>query len=84
MTVTITADDRSLHYAFVHGCEWAAALKPGDTFRGSYGEAKHRGMDENHARFFSAGGQVGLTGKSITATCGSESVIHTITLTKED
>jgi hypothetical protein len=64
-TNTITAEDYSLHLAFVQGCEWADALKQGDIFRGSYGEAKVRGMDESHARFFSAGGQVGLTGKSI-------------------
>jgi hypothetical protein len=77
-TATITAEDYSLHLAFVQGREWAEALHQGDTFRGSYGEAKARGMDENHARFFSAGGQVGLTGKSITLTCNSDNVIHSI------
>ena len=77
-TTTITAADRSLHFAFVEGCEWAENLKAGDTFRGSYGEAKHRGMDEDHARFFSAGGQVGLTGKSITLACNSDNIIREI------
>lgn len=77
-TTTITAADYSLQFAFVQGCEWAEGLKPGDTFRGSYGEAKHRGMDEDHARFFSAGGQVGLTGKSITLACNSDNIIREI------
>lgn len=76
--MTITDEDRSLHSAFVKGCEWAAALKPGDIFRGSYGEAKHRGMDEDHARFFSAGGQVELTGKAITLACSSSDTIASI------
>lgn len=76
--IEITAGDRSLHLAFVQGCEWAESLKTGDIFRGSYGEAKHRGMDEKHARFFSAGGQVGLTGKSITLACSYENIIHEI------
>lgn len=76
--MTITDEDRSLHLAFVQGCEWAAALKPGDIFRGSYGEAKHRGMDEDHARFFSAGGQVELTGKGITLACSSSDTIESI------
>ena len=77
-TITLTDEDRSLHLAFVQGCEWAASLKPGDVFRGSYGEARHRGLDNNHARFFSAGGQVELTGKRITLTCNSSDIIHEI------
>lgn len=77
-TLEITAKDRSLHLAFVHGCEWAAALKPGDIFRGSYGEAKHRGLDEDHARYFSTGGQVELTGKRIVLTCHDSDIIHSI------
>lgn len=79
MTDTVpTAEDYSLHLAFVQGHEWAEALKPGDVFRGSYGEAKYRGMDEKHAKFFSAGGQVSLTGKSVTLTCNSDNFIHSI------
>lgn len=64
-TIKLTAENRSLHFAFAAGCEWAASLKPGDVFRGSHGEARHRGLGENHTRFFGTGGQVGLVDKQI-------------------
>lgn len=37
------------------GRDWALSLKVGDTFRGSWGEAKHRGYDGPECKAFSDG-----------------------------
>lgn len=70
MTDTATLDAETIRQIamFNAGREWAQSLKPGDTFRGSYGEAVHRGLTEWDAKFFSAGGQVDLGDMTIYVT----------------
>ncbi len=38
--------------AWLDGEEWANSLEAGSVFRGSMGEAKHRGLDEDCASMF--------------------------------
>jgi hypothetical protein len=77
-TTAFIADD--LHYLamFNAGREWAASLKAGDTFRGSYGEADHRGLTEWDAKFFSGGAHVELTNRSIMLVNDDSNIIHSI------
>ena len=74
----LTAEDRRHFAMFNAGREWAEALKPGDIFRGSYGEANHRGLTDWDARFFSAGAQTKITDMSIYVTNDDSNVIHSI------
>ena len=80
MNHTVNLSDEDLqHFAmFNAGRVWAQSLKPGDTFRGSYGEAAWRGLSDWDAKFFSAGGQVELTNKQITLTNHDSNIIHAI------
>jgi hypothetical protein len=55
------------------GINWANALTVGDTFRGSHGEAVHRGMDGSAAKAFSAGGHAKL--QTLEIWCDRQNVI---------
>lgn len=50
---------------FRAGRDWAEALKPGDTFLGSHGEAWHRGLTDWDAKFFGAGALIVIETRSI-------------------
>ncbi len=78
ITATLTDADIAAATFFKAGYAWAETLAPGDTFRGSYGEAVWRGLSGWDAKFFSAGGQAGLAGKSVTLACNSDNVICSI------
>ena len=77
-TVELTAQDNSHYAAFVQGIAWAINLKAGDNFRGSYGEAIYRGLDETHAKFFSAGALVELAHRAIYLENDNGNIIHSI------
>lgn len=76
--VELTAEDRRHFAMFNAGRDWAAALKPGDVFRGSYGEADHRGLTEWDAKFFSAGAQTLISGMAIYVLGDDSNTIHSI------
>jgi hypothetical protein len=80
MTGAVILDDETIrqHTFFNAGREWAQSLKPGDIFRGSYGEAVWRGLTGWDAKFFSAGGQVDLHDKSIILASHDSNVIRSI------
>ena len=78
ITATLTDADIAAVTFFKAGYAWAETLAPGDTFRGSYGEAVWRGLSDWDAKFFSAGGQAGLAGKSVTLVSDRDNIIHTI------
>lgn len=73
----LTAEERRHFDMFNAGREWALSLKAGDIFRGSYGEADHRGLTDWDAKFFSAGAQTELTDARIFV-CDDENTIHAI------
>lgn len=57
----LTDDDLRCFAMFNAGRDWAASLKQGDIFRGSYGEADYRGLADWDAKFFSAGARAELS-----------------------
>lgn len=59
------------------GLEWAQTLKVGDVFRGSHGEARHRGIPSDMVPFFGAGGQLGLAAITIYTT-GDSNIVSEI------
>ena len=77
-TVELTADDRRHFDMFNAGRDWAASLKPGDVFRGSDGEADHRGLTDWDAKFFSAGAQTKISDMTIYVISDDSNIIHSI------
>lgn len=77
-TNKLTDADRRHFAMFNEGRAWASNLKPGDIFRGSYGEADHRGLTEWDARFFSAGAQAELATMVIYVANDDSNTIHSI------
>jgi len=54
--MTITHEEASKFFdAFQAGGAWAESLKNGDVFRGSHGEASHRGLKGNERSAFGSG-----------------------------
>lgn len=76
---TVTADDRHHYAMFTAGRDWAQSLKAGDTFRGSYGEAHHRGLTDWDAKFFSAGAYAEIASATILLAGHDSDTIHSIT-----
>jgi hypothetical protein len=54
MTMT-NEQARKIFDAFQAGEDWAKSLKIGDVFRGSHGEADHRGLVDAERRCFGSG-----------------------------
>jgi hypothetical protein len=50
------------------GWDWAYDLKRGDVFRGSYGEARSRGLEGRDATMFHVGASSGLDGWAVICT----------------
>lgn len=57
----MTELNAALRDNFEAGLAWARGLKAGDIFRGSHGEARHLGLDEEATCYFGAGAQCGLS-----------------------
>ena len=76
----LTAEDRRHFDMFNAGRDWAASLKPGDIFRGSYGEADHRGLTDWDAKFFSAGAQTLISDMTLYVCNDDSNTIHSIEL----
>lgn len=74
----LTTEDRRHFDMFNAGRDWAASLKPGDIFRGSYGEADHRGLTDWDAKFFSAGAQTLISDMAIFVRNDDSNTIHSI------
>lgn len=77
-TKTIDADTAHQFAMFNAGREWAASLTPGDIFRGSYGEADHRGLTGWDAKFFSAGAQTLISDMTIYVRNDDTNTIHSL------
>lgn len=58
------------------GIDWAKGLKPGDTFRGSYGEARHRGLTDKLESCFGSAGFAYIQGRIIV--CNQDDIIVSI------
>ena len=78
MTTTVDTDTARQFAMFNAGREWASALAAGDIFRGSYGEAVHRGLTDWDAKFFSAGAQTVITDMTIYVTGDDSNTIFSV------
>jgi hypothetical protein len=71
--MTITTQEMETMKA---GIAWAKGLKAGDTFRGSYGEARHRGLSDRLESCFGSAGFAFVQGRNIV--CNQDNVIVSI------